>query len=116
MLRAVLVGHAATDLLTRRGDLDVLAHVLDLDTALGIAVAEQPEAVVVSVDLPLLAVAEVVADLAAFCPGTRVCGYGGSPATARRVAETGVLPLVRPAGTPAETLLAVLRGARRVAG
>lgn len=115
-LRTVLVGHAVTDLLARGGDLDVLAHVLDLDTAVGIAVADQPEAVVVGVDLPLLPLAEAVADLAAFCPATGVCGYGGSPATARMLAETGVVPLVRPAGTSPEVLVAVLRRAHRVAG
>jgi hypothetical protein len=115
-LRTLLVGHAVTDLLGPGADLDVVGHVLDLDSALGICVAEQPEAVVVGIDLPLLAVAEAVADLAAFCPGTRVCGYGGSPASARMVAETGVVPMARPAGTPAEVLVSVLRDARRAAG
>ena len=115
-LRTVLVGHDVTDLLTPRGELDVLAHLLDVDAAVGVAVAEQPDAVVVGLDLPLLELAEAVADLTTFCPGARVCGYGSTPGTARMLAETGLVPLALPAGTPVELVVEALRGSRRAAG
>ena len=115
-VRAVLVGHDATDLLTPRCSLDVLAHLLDLDSAVGVAVAEQPEAVVIGLDLPLLAVAEAAADVALFCPTARVVGYGGTPATARMAAETGLVPVALPGGTSPDVVVEALRAARRAAG
>lgn len=115
-LRTVLVGHDVTDLLTPRCDLDVLAHLLDVDHAVGVAVAEQPDAVVVGLDLPLLALAEAIADLTTFCPGARVCGYGGTPSTARMLVQTGLVPLALPAGTPAELVVEALQARRRAAG
>lgn len=114
--RTVLVGHDVTDLLTPRCQLDVLAHLLDLDHGVGVAVAEQPDAVVLGLDLPLLSLAEAVADLTTFCPGTRVCGYGGTPATARMLVQTGLVPLALPAGTPAELVVEALQATRRAAG
>lgn len=113
--RVVLVGHDVTDLLGGTCRLDVVDHLLDLDSAVGVAVAEQPDAVVLGLDLPLLALTEAIEDLRTFCPGSRLAGYGGTRATAALVAESGLLPFARPRGTRPELLVAGLHGVHRVA-
>lgn len=113
-LRAVLVGHDVTDLLGG-ARLDVVDHLLDVDSAVGVAVAEQPDAVVLGLDLPLPALTEAVGDLRVFCPGTRLAGYGGTHAAAARMTESGLLPLVRARGTRPEVLVAALRSAHLLA-
>jgi hypothetical protein len=104
-LRAVLVGHAPTDLVTRDGPLDVVEHLLDLDAAVGVTVAEQPEAVVLGVDLPVTQLPAAVADLRQFAPRTRLATYGGDLGLA---AHDLVVPAF-PAGTAPEVVARRLR-------
>ena len=87
-VRTVLVGHEPTDLVRATDVLDVVEHLLDLDCAVGVVVAEQPDVVVLGVDLPADELPEAVADLRVFAPGTTVVTYGGElgrPACALRV-------------------------------
>ena len=111
-VRTVLVGHAPTDLVEPTGALEVVDHLLDVDAAVGVVVAEQPEAVVLGVDLPAALLAQAVDDLRRFAPRTRLATYGGvlgSPALGFGVPAF-------PAGTPADVVARRLRSLALVAG
>lgn len=111
VLRTVLVGQEVLPLLPWRRGLGVVALEDDADAAVGVAVVEQPDAVVFGLDVPFRSLAEAVADLRRFVPRTTVAAYGACRRAGRRLTDSGLVHVLFTAGTDGEQVAAELRGA-----
>jgi hypothetical protein len=111
VLRTVLVGQEVLPLLPWRRGLGVVALEDDADAAVGVAVVEQPDAVVFGLDVPFRSLAEAVADLRRFVPQTTVGAYGACRRAGRRLTDSGLVHVLFTAGTDGEQVAAGLRDA-----